>query len=202
MEAEGQAWLEAARLLVVDDDPILREFAHAQLSSHRVTVELASHGGEGLERLRLGGFDLALVDLDMPVMNGFELIRQVRADEALCDLPIVVVTSRDDMKAIDRAYAVGATAFAPKPLNWRMLSYQLAYILRNAREEDRIRAKAKALRQLVRTQDEVISLYEDGMTRLLQTLLDQAAQPGVARLAAELDRLNQSIRDQAGKLRA
>ena len=62
--------------------------------------------------------------------------------------------------------------------------------------------QARALRQLVRDQDDVISLYEDGMTRLLQTLLDQAAQPGVARLAAELERLNQSIRNQASKLRA
>lgn len=202
MESEGQAWLEAARLLVVDDDPILREFAHAQLSTQRVTVELACHGGEGLNRLRQGGIDLALVDLDMPVMDGFELIRQVRDDETLCDLPIVVITSRDDMKAIDRAYAAGATAFAQKPLNWKVLSYKLAYILRSAREEDRIRAKARSLRQLVRAQDEIINLYEDGMTRLLHTLLDQAAQPGVARLAAELERLNQAIRDQASKLRA
>ncbi|ESQ76114.1 response regulator [Asticcacaulis sp. AC402] len=142
MDGDNQTWLEAARLLVVDDDPILREFAHHELSSDRVTVDLACHGADGLEKLKAGGTDLVLVDLDMPVMDGFELILQIRANEDLSDLPIVVITSHDDMKAIDRAFAAGATAFAQKPLNWRVLSYKLAYVLRNAREDARLRARA------------------------------------------------------------
>ncbi|WP_155847340.1 hypothetical protein [Asticcacaulis sp. AC402] len=58
------------------------------------------------------------------------------------------------------------------------------------------------MRQLVRAQDEIITLYEDGTTRLVHALLEQATQPGVARLATELDRLNTAIRQRADTLRA
>ena len=173
-------YVEAARLLVVDDDPILCEMAAAHLASPAVTVEVAADGRAGFARLKAGGIDIALVDLEMPVMDGFQLIAAVRRDEDLCDLPIVVATSRSDIAAIDRAYGAGATAFVLKPLNWRVLAYQLAYVLRGSREEDRIRAKAKALRQLVRAQDAVLTECHDSVDRLLRILLEQTTSLAVA----------------------
>lgn len=135
---------EPARILVADDDPILREFASVHLATPTVEVEVAADGVEALERLQDGGFDLALVDLDMPRMDGFELIRRVRADAVLRHLPLVVVTGREDMVAVDRAYGEGATSFVVKPLNWRVLSHQLAYVLRNCRVEAGLRAQLAA----------------------------------------------------------
>ena len=127
-----------------DDDPILREFATVHLATSSVEVEVAGDGVVALEKLRTGGFDLALVDLDMPRMDGFELIRHIRADEILRHLPVVVVTGREDMIAVDRAYAEGATSFVVKPLNWRVLSHQLAYVLRNCRAEAALREQLAA----------------------------------------------------------
>ena len=165
---------EPARLLVVDDDPILREFAVANLASASVRVETAADGLQGWERLKHGDIDIALVDLEMPVMNGFELIERVRADDLLPFTPIVVATSRDDIEAIDRAYSAGATSFVLKPLNWRVVAYQLSYVLRSAREEARMRSRAKTLRQIVRQQDQVLSAYERGIDSLSHALLDEA----------------------------
>ena len=122
--------MENVRLLVVDDDPIHCEFARVYLATPTAEVETAQNGEEGLQRLRSEHFDLVVVDLDMPVMNGFQMIRAIRSDPALRHLPVVIVTGLEDMESIDRAYDEGATSFVTKPVNWRLLSYQLRYVLR------------------------------------------------------------------------
>jgi CheY-like chemotaxis protein len=122
-----------ARILVTDDDPILREFARVHLTTPAASVEVAESAEEGLACLDEGEFDIALIDLEMPGMGGLEMIRRVRAHPVHCDLPIVVVTGRDDMSSIDLAYAAGATSFVTKPVNWRLMSYQLRYVLRAQR---------------------------------------------------------------------
>ncbi|MBL8588604.1 MAG: response regulator [Methylobacteriaceae bacterium] len=124
---------EPARLLVIDDDPIICEFASVYLSTPVVSVEIAGDGAEGLERLAAERFDLCMVDLDMPRLDGFEFIRRVRAEPAYARLPLVVVTGREDVESIDAAYRAGATSFLTKPINWRLLSYQLRYVLRAQR---------------------------------------------------------------------
>lgn len=128
-----------ARLLFVDDDPILREFAQVNLASAAANVDVAGDGVEALEALKAQRYDLLLVDLEMPRMDGFELLAKLRADPATAHTPIVVETGREDVDAIDRAFRAGATAFVTKPLNWRLLSYQLRFILRAARAEGELR---------------------------------------------------------------
>jgi CheY-like chemotaxis protein len=124
---------DEARILVTDDDPILREFARVHLTTPSASVEVAESAEEGLDCLNKGDFDIALIDLEMPGMGGLEMIKRLRADPHHCDLPIVVVTGRDDMSSIDLAYEAGATSFVTKPVNWRLMSYQLRYVLRAQR---------------------------------------------------------------------
>lgn len=165
---------DSARVLVADDDPILREFATVHLATPTVEVEVAEDGLVALERLQQGGIDIALIDLDMPRMDGFELIERIRWDETMKHLPIVVVTGREDMIAIDRAYALGATSFVIKPLNWRLLSHQLAYVLRNARAEGEVRGKFDALSKVSDLKDRILRLSRQKITGPLNTLLEAA----------------------------
>ncbi len=137
---------EKARLLFVDDDPILREFARVNLASESCSVEVAADGVEALERIAEQPFDLLLVDLEMPRMDGFELLERLRADPRTAHLPIVVETGREDVTAIDRAFRMGATSFVSKPLNWRLLSYQLRFVLRASRAEALVRRAAETVR--------------------------------------------------------
>ena len=176
---------ENARLLVVDDDPILREFATSNLATPKVEVEVAADGDEAWHKLHRGNFDIALVDLDMPVMDGFELIGLIRSNEALKHLPIVIATGREDMDAVDRAYAAGATSFVVKPLNWRLISHQLSYVLRASREEAIVRETLHGLRRRVRVQDEIMSLSMNRLDRL------------VSRIGAETERLSMAFADGA-----
>ncbi len=165
---------ETARVLVADDDPILREFATVHLATPTVEVEVAEDGLVALERLNHGGIDIALIDLDMPRMDGFELIERIRWDEQLKHLPIVVVTGREDMMAVDRAFALGATSFVVKPLNWRLLSHQLAYVLRNARAAGRVRGQLEALQKVNDLKDRILRLSRQKITGPLNDILEAA----------------------------
>jgi CheY-like chemotaxis protein len=126
---------EQTRILVVDDDPILREFASVYLTTPLSTVALAPDASTALDLLAREQFDVALIDIDMPGMDGFELTECIRGQDKLRNLPIVMVTGREDIVSIDRAYAVGATSFVTKPVNWRQLSHQLRYVIRAGKQQ-------------------------------------------------------------------
>ena len=120
--------------MFVDDDPILREFAQVNLTSPTTRVDVASNGAEALERLRSQAYDIVLMDLEMPGLDGFGALAQIRADPALAQTAVIVQTGREDVEAIDRCFRLGATSFVMKPLNWRLLTYQLLYVLRAERQ--------------------------------------------------------------------
>lgn len=135
-------------VLFIDDDPIFREFAVVHLSGENNRVEAAEDGQDGLDRLKTFMPDLILVDLEMPRMDGFEFLKHLREMPEHQRTPVIVVTGREDVKAIDRAFKAGATSFAVKPINWRLLAYQIRFVARSAR------ADAEANERLMRVVNE------------------------------------------------
>jgi DNA-binding response OmpR family regulator len=117
-------------ILAVDDDPIQREFCTVYLASPHAEIMTAASAEEGLALLERQRFDVALVDVDMPGMNGIEMVRRIRADSRFDDLPVMVITGREDILSIDQAYAAGATSFMCKPVNWRLLGHQIRFMVR------------------------------------------------------------------------
>lgn len=131
-----------ARLLFVDDDPILREFAQVNLAAPSTAIDVAAGGEEALRRLREQRYDVVLLDLEMPGTDGFAVLARMREDPALRDTAVIVQTGREDVEAIDRCFHLGATSFVMKPLNWRLLTYQIRYVLRAERRAVADRAAA------------------------------------------------------------
>lgn len=173
--ALGDIFDSPLRLLIADDDAAMREIAAAQFSSSTCDVELAENGLKAWWALSSGRhFDLALIDLDMPELDGFGLIQRVRADERLCHLPIVVVTSRDDLFAIDRAYETGATSFASKPVNWRLLAHQLRYVMRMSRAEADQRAARDNAQKANDLKDNLLALLQHETRTPLHLLIGHA----------------------------
>jgi PleD family two-component response regulator len=80
----------------------------------------------------------------MPGMDGFTVLKRMRDDAALRHVPVVVQTGREDVEAIDRCFHLGAASFVMKPLNWRLLTYQIRYVLRAERRATTERAVAAA----------------------------------------------------------
>ncbi len=133
---------DEARILFVDDDPILRAFAQVNLATPTTEIDLAADGAAALESLASTRYDLVLLDLEMPGLDGFEVLSRIRSDPALRDLAVIVQTGREDVEAIDRCFHLGATSFVMKPLNWRLLAYQIRYVLRAERHASVGRAAA------------------------------------------------------------
>jgi DNA-binding response OmpR family regulator len=78
-------------------------------------------------------------------MDGFSVLKALRASPKTRDLPVIVVTGREDVDAVDRAFGAGATSFVVKPLNWRLLSHQLRYVHRTSINERQMAARMARL---------------------------------------------------------
>jgi len=102
------------RVLVVDDSLVAGELQKNILLAAGYESEIAGDGVEGLELLRQKEWDLAIVDVDMPRMTGFELTQRIRADEQLREIPVIIVTSRDTIDDRRRGFEVGADAYVLK----------------------------------------------------------------------------------------
>jgi DNA-binding response OmpR family regulator len=118
------------RILVVDDDPIHREFATTYLTSPSAMIDAAANAESGLRLLINNSYDIALVDIEMPGMGGVEMVRLMRSSARLKNVPVVMITGNDDVGSIDRSFEAGATSFITKPVNWRLLAYHLRFVLR------------------------------------------------------------------------
>jgi len=151
---------EPLHLLFVDDDPILCEFAKVHLASEKGRISVAGDGEEALTHIRSSGADLVLLDLEMPRLDGFGVLEALRSDEATKRLPVIVITGREDVVAIDRAFAMGASSFVVKPINWRLLNYQIRFVDRAHRIEqqllDRVSEVERTKRDLERTSSELV----------------------------------------------
>ena len=105
------------RILIVEDSPTMRQllvFALKRLKD--VEVVEAQDGMDGLRKVTSDHFDLALVDINMPVMDGLKLISLVRGDDALQQMPICVITTEGAQEDRDRALQLGANEYLTKPI--------------------------------------------------------------------------------------
>jgi CheY-like chemotaxis protein len=179
------------KILFADDDPILREFAAVHLSTESQEVRLAGDGEEALAMLAASPADILLLDIEMPRLDGFGVLERLRADPALAHLPVMVITGREDVKAIDHAFHLGATAFLTKPINWRLLSYQILYVYRAALAEASLKSgapgAAPAARMLLRA---VARLAEES-----RTLLQEVEEQGGPRLKIAAVRYKSALAD-------
>jgi two-component system, sensor histidine kinase and response regulator len=121
---------EPVRILVVDDDPLLCEFASVYLSSPCASIDIACDAAAARLALTQYAYDILLLDIEMPQVDGFALLAEIRASDE--HLPIIMLTGHDDIVSIDRAYQIGASSFATKPVNWRQLSYQIRQVVRTS----------------------------------------------------------------------
>jgi predicted signal transduction protein with EAL and GGDEF domain/CheY-like chemotaxis protein len=135
----------SGRVLVVDDDFMLRSMAAKTLRHAGFQVSEAASGEEGLERFADANFDLVLLDVMMPGLDGFEVCQRLRATVRGARLPILLLTGLNDTESVDSAYSSGATDFISKPINWTLLSYRVRYALRASVASEEMRRSRETL---------------------------------------------------------
>ncbi len=117
-------------VLVVDDSKALRMILRRSLSQLGYDVTEAGNGGEALEMLRSrpGDFQLALVDWNMPEMNGLELVTHLRLDDRFAELTIIMVTTETEFDRIESAIIAGANEYMMKPFTLEVLQDKLRLV--------------------------------------------------------------------------
>ena len=152
----------AARLLVVDDNKVNRLLLARSLGLQGHSVASAENGRIALEMLRAAtgaaAFDLLLLDMEMPEMNGFQVLEQLGADRALRDLPVIVTSSLEGLANVVRCIELGAEDYLSKPVNPVLLKARIGASL----EKKRLRDQQRELVRRFATSEVAQDLQQSG----------------------------------------
>ena len=110
-----------ARVLIVDDAATIRQYHRSVLEGGGYVVDEAVNGYEALERAGAEDYDLFVVDVNMPVMDGFTLVRSLRQDGPSSSVPIVMISTENKTDHANRAQSAGANLYLVKPVSPREL---------------------------------------------------------------------------------
>jgi diguanylate cyclase (GGDEF)-like protein len=124
--------------IIADDEDVGRVLLEESVAAVGLECLSFADGGAALAAARENDAAIVLLDVDMPVLDGNEVCRRLRADACFRTVPIVIVTGHQDSAAVRRAFEAGATDFISKPVNWALLPHRLEYILRNAAAAEHI----------------------------------------------------------------
>ncbi len=141
-------------ILLIDDDQSLHLWAARNLPKNQFQLISCFNGKEGLAIFKKNPSSIVMIDIEMPVMNGFATCSAIRSLPSGRDTPIVMMTITEDAGKIADSYAAGATDFVVKPVNWRVMIHRLNYMIRAnntlyklAHSENRLK-KAKTMARL------------------------------------------------------
>ena len=149
-----------ARLLVVDDNKVNRLLLTRSLELQGHSVASAENGRRALEMLRGSAFDLVLLDMEMPEMDGFQVLEQMKTDLQLRDLPVIVTSSLEGIDHVVRCIELGAEDYLPKPVNPVLLKARIGASL----EKKRLRDQQKELVRRFATPEVAQDLQESGFS--------------------------------------
>ena len=119
------------RVLVVDDSLVVRKVMQKDLEADGLEVEVAVDGVNALEVLEKSPVDVALVDIEMPRMNGYELLERLRSDPRYQALPVIIITSRSGEQHRQRAMSLGADGYITKPYDISVLDGLMREVITN-----------------------------------------------------------------------
>lgn len=151
---------EPARLLVVDDNKVNRMALSRSLEMQGHVVETAENGQEGLEKFRSGVYDLMLLDIEMPVMNGFEVLEACLNDLDLRQIPIIMTSAMEELDAVVKCVELGAEDYLTKPVNPILLRARVNASL----EKKRLRDEQRKLFRTFATKEVAEELLRTGFS--------------------------------------
>ena len=127
-------------MLVIDDDADARKLLTTALEAHGFSVETAEDGANGLTKASQGQPGLILLDMNMPGMDGFAVLRALKENQATADIPVITMTGMSGLNTTTRArvLALGASDFIAKPFDLNMLVTEIKLFLaeQQADQED------------------------------------------------------------------
>ena len=173
----GAAGKLGGHLLVVDDDDANREMLARRLAHDGWTVSVAPGGLEALQAARARRFDLILLDMVMPGLDGYQVLTKLKRAPALAEVPVIMISALDQEESIARCLELGAEDYVAKPFNPILLRARIGACLEKKRLRDRERAIHEALQrseqhlaaELAKAADYVRSLLPAPLTGAVET---------------------------------
>jgi len=160
-DGRGSLGLESSgRILIAEDNPANRDILRRRLEKDGHQVTETQDGREALEQLERGDYDLLLLDILMPRLDGFETLAYIRRNERFHDLPVIMISALDEIQSVVRCIEMGAEDYLPKPIDPVLLRARIGACLEKKRLRDRERQKTAelelALHRLKETQDQLL----------------------------------------------
>jgi len=188
------------RILIIDDQAVFRSKLELAIENLGYEATSAPNGQTGLDRLRTENFDLLLLDIVMPGMDGFEVMEFMRKEAKLRDIPIIVISALDgEMDAVVKAIEIGAQDFLPKNFDPVLLEARLSSSLEKKRNRDRELAVLQQVERLT----EAAAVLETGMVDPKRLMIDDISErtDAVGQLARVFSSMAQQIFEREKKLR-
>jgi two-component system cell cycle response regulator len=123
-------------LLVVDDNSINRIMLSRYLTKLGYQATLVENGRQALDKLQDEPFDLVLLDVQMPEMDGYQVLEQLKADTRLRDIPVIMISAVEELESVVKCIELGAQDYLPKPFNQALLRARLTACLERKRLRD------------------------------------------------------------------
>ena len=124
------------RILIVDDEPFNVDYLEQELADFGYELLTAANGEEALEKIRTGSPDLVLLDIMMPIMDGFTVLEQAKADAAIRNIPIIIISANNDLQSVVKGLQKGAEDYLPKPFEPTILYARISASLDRKRLRD------------------------------------------------------------------
>lgn len=175
-------------VLVVDDDPIFRSLIAARLLHLDCRLIETADGAEAWHRSRSCAPDLAIIDFEMPGLDGVALVQCLRSHPSSGHIPIVMCTSRHDVSAMRDALDAGVSTFLTKPVNWSMFERHIRHLLDLCRGTKAVRT-LKRVAAAQASRDALVSQFTGELDLVLHAL-----QHDTAHIDAQIDLMRETSR--------
>jgi CheY-like chemotaxis protein len=189
---------DRARILIVDDDENNREVLRRRLEREGHATACAVNGVDALEKVAADRFDLVLLDVMMPEMDGYETLRRLKQGPDTKDIPVIMISALDDLRSIVRCIEDGAEDYLPKPFDPVLLRARIDSSLAKKRFRDQ---ELDYLRQVDRVIEAAASVEAGAYDQASLTQIGQRAD-ALGRLARVFDSMAGEVRSRETRLRS
>lgn len=148
------------KILIVDDEPYNVDYLEQELEDLGYKTISAINGQDALEKIKTESPDLVLLDIMMPVMDGFAVLAQMKADSTLRDIPVIIISAMNDLESVVKGVKQGAEDYLPKPFEPTLLHARISSSL----EKKRLRDEHRRLIRTFADKDVAEELMRDGFS--------------------------------------
>jgi DNA-binding response OmpR family regulator len=117
-------------ILIVEDDQHIRKLLNILIRKEDIHIDEAVEGNEALTKLKDNPYDLVILDIMMPNVDGFSILKKMREEQATANLPVIIVTAKTEDKDLMKGYSMGANYYITKPFEPQDLIHSIELILK------------------------------------------------------------------------